>query len=262
MHAFGPPLREGGGIVMAHCFEAPDWQTYRMEYRQPHEVLEPLEQETAVVGQALTTLRDTGILESVAYDPQKLLAHRAAVAERFDIPWTAITPRMERLLYAINAIARPRVLVAVGVFCGNTYIANAGAAVGPGRCYPAHRLVGLELRPEEAERARKNVAALTDDPAAELVAADGIDWLTRCEDTIDLLYLDADGRGGRGKSIYFDLLETALPHLAEGALVLAHNSINCKQDLADYFGLVREGRTFRASCNVMIDPEGLEVSRR
>ena len=43
-----------------------------------------------------------------------------------------------------------------GVFCGNTFISNAGAAVGPGACYQARSLVGVEIKPAEAERARVN----------------------------------------------------------------------------------------------------------
>jgi hypothetical protein len=36
-------------------------------------------------------------------------------------------------------------MIAAGIFCGNTFISNAGAAVGPGACYTARELVGLEV---------------------------------------------------------------------------------------------------------------------
>ena len=91
------------------------------------------------------------------YDHARMLAHRQAVRDLFDIPWTAITPRMQRLIYAINAIVQPENMIAAGVFCGNTFISNAGAAVGPGACYTAKQLIGVEIRPEEAERAERNV---------------------------------------------------------------------------------------------------------
>jgi len=172
---------------------------------------------------------------------------------------------MQRLLYAINAIAQPQVMVAVGIFCGNTFISNAGAAIGPGSCYQAEHLVGIEIRPHEAARARRNVEALLAggdaQTAVEIVAADGIPWLQRTDQTIDLLYLDADGPRGT-KSIYLELLLAALHALRPGSLVLAHNSFNAAQSLGDYLACVRDPAQFRASVNMVVDDQGLEVSLR
>ena len=239
---------------MARVHEAEDGRRHRMKLDEPHLQLEPLEREIEVVGATLAALVEAGVLPHAEYDGDRFLAHRAAVSEEFEIPWTAITHRMQRLLYAINAIRRPRVAVAVGVFCGNTFISNAGAAVGPGACY-------------EAERARRNVAKIDPEGRAEIVAADGIPWLRDfgCADgrgIIDLLYLDADGTGGRGKAIYLDLLEAGLHALRPGSLVLAHNSVNSSGDLADYFAFVRDPANFRESVSVVIDDQGLEVSVR
>ena len=250
---------------MARTYEAEDAHGHKMVWKDPHRELEPLEREIAVVDEALAALVEAGVLPHARYDQSKMLAHRAAVRESFEIPWTAVTPRLQRLLYAINAIARPRVMVAVGIFCGNTFISNAGAAVGPGACYEAERLVGIEIRPEEADRARRNVAGVDPEGRAEIVAADGIPWLREfrsvADKTIDLLYLDADGRGGKGKSIYLDLVRAALPALGEGSIVLAHNSVNSAGDLADYLAFVR-GADFRESVNVILDDQGLEVGVR
>jgi len=233
-----------------------------MNWKDPHARIEPLEREENVVDGALEALVAAGVLPCASYDRAKFLACRQAVRENFEIPWTAITPRMQRLIYAVNAIARPRVMVAVGIFCGNTFISNAGAAVGPGACYRAERLVGIEIRPEEAERARRNVARIDPERRAEIVAADGVQWLREYRGRIDLLYLDADGRGGRGKSVYLDLLEAALHSLREGSLVLAHNSVNSAADLAEYLAFVRDPANFRESVNVIVDDQGLEVSIR
>lgn len=98
----------------------------------------------------------------------KFLAFRQAVAERFEIPWTAIAPRMQRLLYAINAIAQPQVRIAAGVFCGNTIISNAGAAVGQGACTLPKPCWG-EIKPDEAERAECNVRSIDPTGVARVV---------------------------------------------------------------------------------------------
>jgi predicted O-methyltransferase YrrM len=247
------------------AYEANDWRQYNMNWYEPHREIEPIEREIQVVDEAVQALVQTQVLPHAHYDRQKMIAHRIAIREHFDIPWTAISPRMERLLYSINAIAQPLTMVAVGIFCGNTFISNAGAAIGPGACYDAERVVGIEIRPDEAERARRNVATIhqNDDggPVAEIVAGDGIAWLRNTDYAIDLLYLDADGPDGT-KSIYLQLLEASLHALHPGSLVLAHNSVNAARSLADYLAHVRNPTCFRQSVNMIIDDQGLEVSLR
>lgn len=246
---------------MTQQYEAEGWREHQMNWHDPHQTIEPLEREIAVVDGALKALVNAGILPHARYDSARFLAHRAGVRELFEIPWTAITPRMQRLMYAINAIAQPQVMVAVGIFCGNTFISNAGAAVGPGACYAAQQLVGIEINPKEAERAQRNVRKIDPTGVAQIVAEDGLPWLHAYTGTIDLLYLDADGTEGRGKSIYLDLLEEGLHALRPGSLVLAHNSVNCAPDLADYLSYVRDAARFRASMNMIVDDQGLEVTQ-
>lgn len=245
---------------MANISQASDWQRYKMVFNDPHQELEPLEKEIAVVEKCLEDLVSSGILPNTAYDKEKMGAMRKAVRDKFDIPWTGITPRMQRLLYAINAIFQPKTMVAMGVFCGNTFISNAGAAVAPGACYEAENLIGLEIRPEEANRARENVAKIAPEGKTEIIAADGLQWLPEFTPTIDLLYLDADGRGGRGKAIYLDLLLASKKNLREGSLILAHNSVNSEKDLEEYLTYVRNPDNCRESVNMIPDDQGLEVS--
>jgi predicted O-methyltransferase YrrM len=248
---------------MALAFQAPDWREYAMNWYEPHRQVEPLAHEVEIIGQALDALVKGKILAHAHYDTQKMLAHRKAVRDTFDIPWTAISHRMQRLLYAINAIAQPGVMVAVGIFCGNTFISNAGAAIGPGAEYVAQQLVGLEIRPSEAERARRNVVRLVGTRAnTQILAEDGIPWLQHYPGTIDLLYLDADGPRGQGKSIYLELLNAGLHALRPGSLVLAHNSVNDARSMSDYLETVRNPSNFAASMNMIVDDQGLEVSIR
>jgi predicted O-methyltransferase YrrM len=220
----------------------------------PHPVMEPLSREIAEIDKALQALVDAGILPHTRYDGGLMLAHRETVKKRFEIPWTGISPRMQRLLYAVNAIFRPRVVVAAGVFCGNTFISNAGAAIGPGACYRAERLVGIEIIAEEALRAQRNVAAVDEEGQAEILAADAVEWIRGCQGTIDLLYIDADGS-------YLPIVqEAAKAALQPGSLVLAHNSVNAAAALASYLRFVRDPSRSAASVNMMIDDQGLEVT--
>lgn len=247
---------------MIGTYRSEDWDSYRMDYADPHRVLEPLEKEIAVVGEALSVLCEAGVLPHTRYDHAKMLAHRQAVRDSFEIPWTAITPRMQRLLYAINAIVQPGSMIAAGIFCGNTFISNAGAAVGPGACYTARQLIGIEIVPEEAERAEQNIRRIDPTGVARAIAADAVDAVAEFHEPIDLLYLDADGNEKRGKGIYLEILEAGYDSMPRGSVVLAHNSVNAAKRLEHYLEFVRDPAHFRASVNVVLDPEGLEVSVR
>ena len=167
---------------------------------------------------------------------------------------------MQRLIYAINAITKPQNMIAAGVFCGNTFISNAGAGVGPGAVYKAKNLIGVEIKPEEAERAERNVRRIDPTGVARVVAEDAIDTVTNFEEQINLLYLDADGDKERGKGIYLDILEAAYDKMPAGSVVLAHNSYNAAERLKHYLQFVRSTDNFHASVNVLLDSEGLEVS--
>ena len=245
---------------MVSQYRTDDSDTLRIDYRNPHVAIEPLGNEIAVVDGALRLLVEAGVLPHASYDHEKLLAHRKAVARLFEIPWTAITPLMQRLLYAINAIHQPRNMIAAGIFCGNTFISNAGAAVGPGACYAAESLIGVEIKPEEAARAERNVRKIDPTGVARIIAADAVDVVGEFTEPIDLLYLDADGDERRGKGIYLDILEAGYDKMPPGAIVLAHNSVNCAPRLSSYLDHVRNSGSFSSSVNVVFDCEGLEVS--
>lgn len=247
---------------MASEYRMADWDTYRMDMHDPHRQLEPLENEIAAVDGALEALCGAGILPHTEYDHDKMLVFRAQIAAEFEIPWTAITPRQQRLIWAINAITRPRTMVAAGIFCGNTFISNAGAAVGAGAVYTAEHLVGIEIKQEEAERAERNVRKIDSTGLARCVAADAVDYVQKFDGQIDLLYLDADGAGGRGKGVYLDILEAAFDKMPKGAIALAHNSVNCAERLKYYLEYVRDAAHMSASVHVILDGEGLEVSAK
>lgn len=241
-------------------YRTDDWNNYRMDYVRPHLELEPLEKEIAVVDGVLACLKSEGMLPHTEYDHDKMLAHRKAVSDNFEIPWTAITPRMQRLLYAINAIIQPANMIAAGCFCGNTFISNAGAGAGPGACYTPKNLIGIEILPSEAARAERNVRKIDSTGVARIVSEDAIETVANFTDDIQLLYLDADDEKERSKSIYMEIIEACYDKLPAGSLVLAHNSINFAERLSDYLVFARNPVHFKSSINVVLDIEGLEVS--
>jgi len=93
-----------------------------------------------------------------------------------------------------------------------------------------------------------------------VVAADAIEAVRDFPEPIDLLYLDPDG--GEEKSVYLEVVRAGYEKLRPGALVVAHNSLNGGPQMIPYLEFVRDTAHFRESVNVMVDPEGLEVSVR
>lgn len=240
---------------MTHSYEPEGWRDYVMDWRgNPHPTMEPLQGEVEVVEAGLSLLSELGVLPDTRYDHDRFLAHRRAVRERFEIPWTGISPRMQRLIYAINAIHRPAVMVATGVFCGNTFINNAGAAVGPGACYQAERLVGIEIDQREAARAEGNVRTIDPAGKTEIVAADAVRWIEAFPGVIDLLYIDANHS-------YLNIIRAAdAGKLRDRSLVLAHNSVNMHAELKPYLSYVRDSSNSHGSVNMCVDDQGLEVT--
>lgn len=253
-------MRGWHGANIDDEFVVPDWDVYAIDITRPFDAPESPRRESRVVHEALRALWRAGILPDWQYDEARCLALRDAAQAAFEIRWSAITPRMQRLIYAINAIHQPQVMVAAGIFCGYTFFSNAGAAAGPGAVYRAQDLIGLEVDPQEAARAAANVQRLGLGDVARIVTADAVSFCASWPGSIDLLYLDADAPPPLGKAVNHDIALAAWDKLPKGAMLLAHNSVNSKQEMAGYLATVRNPANCRASLNVVIDGEGLEVS--
>jgi predicted O-methyltransferase YrrM len=239
---------------------APDLATYKMDYYDPHMQLESVETEREQVGQCLEALREAGIISHTYYDEARLLAMRQVVAENFELPWTSISQRIQRLLYALNAVHRPKVMLAMGVFYGFTYISNAGAAIGPGACYEADELIGVELLPEAAEGAENNVRPFDPKGVAKIVSGDAVEYARNYPSQIELLYLDVGGITCGDKALNFDILLACWDRLPKGSLILCHDTAIYVEKLQAYVDFVRDPANCSVSFNVMLDRVGLEIS--
>lgn len=275
LHTLVCTLDDVKGIAMAITYEhtASNWQLHKMGPSSGNSAFvdfESPESEIQEVQSAISVLRSRGVLPSANYSLERFDAFATAVEENFEIPWTGISPRMRRTIYAINALATPKHLVCAGVFCGYTFICNAGASLGPGACYDTSTAVGLEILPNEAERARMNVERFAPGHGSSIICDDAVQWLKHdCSEAIDLLYIDAKSiaydpatappRESERKSDYLRIIEHAMPWLHPGSIVLAHNSVNARTEIQDYLDYVR-GPEFRISINLIIDDAGLEVS--
>ena len=231
-------------------------------------ITDPLLDEVENIDKAVAQMRELGVLTGPGEcNHTSFEALRSAVRENFEVPWTSITPPMERLLYSISAVNQPRNIVAIGIFCGNTLIWNIGAACGPGRCYSAERLVGVEIESKSAALARTNLERIGVLDSVELLDEDGHGTLEKVDYPIDLLYLDANGAlpgttGPNTKKIYLTLLQRAYDKMPPGSLVLAHDTLPewFVRSAGEYLDFVRDPAYFRESISVEPDRVGIEVS--
>lgn len=253
-------------------YHAPDWQRHIMgpsSGQQAFVEFESKESEISAIEGALQALVVAHMISDTSYDHHMFDMFLSSVALNFDIPWTGVSPRMRRMIYAINAIKRPQSVVCAGIFCGYTFICNAGASIGSGACYSSKHVVGIEILEREAALSAKNLEKFSPGSGSTIICADAAEWLaTECPFNIDLLYIDAKSidfdptkpQGSKNsKSEYLKIIESSMHKINRGALILAHNSVNAADTIQDYLKFVRS-KKFQASINLIIDDAGLEVS--
>jgi len=239
-----------GGMRREITYRDEDLQ-YRME-RTP---------QVECVDAALQMLIEMKLIPSDAsYDKDAFDKHRAKVKETFKGGWTTITPVMERLMYMLTAVKRPKRLVELGSFWGNSLAWFAGPCVGEHRVYDAETIYGVDIDVAMTAQARKNFDQLGHCESVELIGEDAAVVLERIDAPIDFLYLEA--KDEKNFSGYLEFLQQAYDKLPPGAWVIAHDSTHAdhQKDLAGYLAWVRDTRNFSESVSFDVDRFGLELS--
>jgi predicted O-methyltransferase YrrM len=170
-------------------------------------------------------------------------------------------PVMERLLYMLSSLRRPRRMIGLGTYCGNALVWAVGSSCAAGREYTAEKVYGIDIDPEATARARANFSQLAHANHVELIADDGLAAVERLEGPFDYVFLDVDSRE-LGKGLYLELLEALYDKLLPGSWVLAHDTMvpPFAAQLEPYLAYVRDRGNFRQSLSFDVDPFGLEVS--
>ena len=158
-----------------------------------------------------------------------------------------VEPTTGRFLFALAASQAGIEVLEIGGSRGySTIWLAAGARVLGGQ------VTSLELDPVKCEAWRRNVADAGLEEWAELVEGDAHATLERAEDTLDLVFLDAE------KEDYEALFALARPLLEPGGLVVADNVLSHAEALAAY-SAARQGDPTLSSVTVPLD-RGLELS--
>ena len=113
--------------------------------------------EAETVRSILAWLKQGGVVpEGATCDEGTFDELRREVKEKFTIPGTSITPVMERLLYMLSSVRKPRRVIGLGTYCGNALVWSVGPSCGQGRVYEAEKVYGIDTDAEATESAQRN----------------------------------------------------------------------------------------------------------
>lgn len=235
-------------------------------------------EELTIVGEALDLLKRAGhVPVSADYDRQAVDAHRARLKEKFEGPWTTLSPTMERLMYMLTSVRRPQHLLELGSFWGYTLGWFAGPCIGPARAYTPERIIGIDVDADMVKKAKSNFKKLENVESVELIAEDARKALGHIDGPFDFVYIEAkyenrqiakaEAEGlsdpyGPVPYLYLVLLKQLYDRLPSGAWVIAHDNLDwtAQKQMAPYLEFVRDKAHFSESICFDIDDCGMELS--
>lgn len=145
--------------------------------------------------------------------------------------YLAVAPETARLLYLLARATGARTIVEFGTSFGLSTLHLAAALRDNG----GGRLIGSELEPTKASRARAHLTEAGIDEGSEIREGDALETLARdLPERIDLVLLDGH------KALYPRVLDLLLPRLRPGAALIADNA----EASPDYVARVRRGSGF------------------
>jgi caffeoyl-CoA O-methyltransferase len=218
--------------------------------------------EVETVRSALAWLKREAVVPGDAmYDDQAFEALRKEVKQIFTMPGTSVTPVMERLLYMLSSVRRPRRVIGIGTYYGNALVWSVGSNCGRGKVYDAEKVYAVDIDAQATEGAKANFSRMDAADHIELLAEDGLTAIERLAGPFDYVYLDVDSKE-LGKGLYLELLKALYGKVEEGGWVLAHDVVvpPFAGQLEGYLAFVRDGGNFSQSVLFDVDAFGLELS--
>ncbi len=134
----------------------------------------------------------------------------------------AVSPTFGRFLYAIGRASKATRIVEFGTSMGISTIYLAAALRDNG----GGHLIGSELEPTKAKRARANLDAAGLADLVDIREGDALETLKDVGGSVDLLLLDG------AFALYLPVLKLVEPRLKSGAVVLGENAFD--KDFLEY----------------------------
>jgi len=175
-----------------------------------------------------------GMMRAFAREVPRLLLRRrlrferleASVADKF----ICLDPAQGVLCYLLARSARARSVVEFGTSFGVSTIYLAAAVRDNG----GGRVIGTELVPEKAARAREHLREAGLEEVVEIRVGNALDTLREIDSPVDFMLNDGFPR------FALPVLELVAPRLCEGAIVLTDNVGTFPADYADYVRWLRD----------------------
>jgi len=256
-------------IDMRNIISRPEWDSgyYYSKEREGQTKIEhePKEKEIEKVDIVLKELKKLGFIKDTKYDMAALESYRTLVKENFFIFWTAINPPMERLLYALSYIIKPKSIFGFGIFTGNPVAWSFGPAIQ--NVYPSTRLEAVEIDLNNGRICTDNFNEIKGDAPLTVHIEDGFKTIDAFKDNeFDLIYMDANGKdpetGQNNKRINYSFLKKAYPKLKPGGFAMVHNAYqeSFKKDAGAYLEFTADEKFFTKTATIGVDEQGLEIS--
>lgn len=177
------------------------------------------------------------------------------VKNSFVVPWKSFTPTMERLVYMLSSLKRPKKMIAIGVNCGYTLAWLSGYLYKNDEISKQNVIYAMEKNPLLLELAQKNMEQLRFRCEQNYMAGDAYSQLDFIEDeSVDCIFLDTRSN--------YQILPKLTKKLMPGGWLLMHNASDphFEKVMVPYHKYVRDGSVFRESFLFQIDSKGLELS--
>lgn len=215
-----------------------------------------ISQDGMLVDAALNHLVALEVLPKGSMDMTDFDSFMNSVSQGFKIDESAITTKMARFLFAIAQAQKPKNVLVIGSFQGNSLVWLAGGAGKLSRC------VGVDIDIAANERAGSNFLSLGMNNVV-IHELDGHLAGQLFDDEIDIILLDADSPM-LGKQIYATLTSALLPKLTPGGLLLAHDMTwpHFQADVQEFKHMIADRSQFSATAILGIDRYGISVSRK
>lgn len=167
--------------------------------------------------------RDNAIAELLAREAADYKGLYHGFADNF----LSVSAEFGQFLYICARARQARRIVEFGTSFGISTIYLAAALRDGG----GGELIGTELEPAKARRARENLGAAGLDDLVDIRVGDALETLREdVGDDIDLVLLDG------AFSLYLPVLKLLEPHLNRGALVIGENAVD---ESGEYLAYVR-----------------------
>ena len=160
----------------------------------------------------------------------------------------AVSEEDGRFLRLMVASSGAKLALEIGAASGYSAI-----WIGLGLRETGGKLTTIEYDPQRAREAKANIHRAGLEDVVTVVSGDAFKEISKVPGPIDFVFLDA------WKPDYKRFLELVYPRLTRGALFLAHNVVNKRDEMKDFLGAI-EGNADLFTTIVAPSGEGMSVS--